>query len=97
MAGSVSFSITAGNTFSDAIYIGRGQFAFSMTAGTGTLHLQRAHKDVDETPGASDWRDVDSWTADAEENGTEPVGAWYRAGLKTGNYTSGTFAGLIRQ
>jgi hypothetical protein len=38
----------------------------------------------------STWRDVDSWTAPSEEVGFEPNPMYYRVGIKTGGYSSGT-------
>lgn len=38
----------------------------------------------------SAWHDVDEWTAPAEVVGVEPESQWYRVGVKTGGYTSGT-------
>lgn len=95
MAGNVTASIAAQNTFSDAIYIGPGRgLLFSLT-GTwaATVFMQRAYGDASLSP--SDWRDVNSFVSNGERQDVEPVGAWYRFGVKTGGYTSGTVAGRI--
>lgn len=79
---------TAQNTFSGTMRF-RGPFNFSIT-GTwaGTVHVQRAFSGSSAT-----WHDVDSFTANTSKVGNEPErGVYYRAGIKTGNYTSGTAA-----
>ena len=38
----------------------------------------------------STWVDVDTFTANSEEVGFEPELMWYRVGVKTGEFTSGT-------
>lgn len=92
----VSASITAENTFTNAIQVtGVGatrNFAIQIT-GTfvGTVHLQRS-LDSDAGP----WADVSGtgpWTAPVSTSLTDGLDnqiAWYRIGIKTGNYTSGT-------
>jgi len=87
-AGAVTYSATAQNTFSEPLKV-RGDFNLSLS-GTwvGTVHLQRRFNQ-------GSWMDVQSYTANIEDRGREPEGlVEYRAGVKTGNYTSGTV--LIR-
>tara|TARA_R100000030_G_scaffold98129_1_gene87743 strand:- start:143 stop:439 length:297 start_codon:yes stop_codon:yes gene_type:complete len=83
--GLVEKDISAENTFSDGIYV-EGDFSFSIS-GTfvGTVTVQRSFD------AGSTFRDVDSFTAPIETAGFdgEPI-VVYRAGIKTGDYSSGT-------
>lgn len=76
-------TIAAENTFSDAVRL-IGHFNFSLSGTfSATVVVQRS---VD----GSTWADVDSFTAATEEVGYEPEVMYYRAGVKTGGYTSGS-------
>jgi hypothetical protein len=79
----VTASIIAQNTFSDAVRL-EGYFNISLS-GTwvATVTVQRS---IDN----STWVDVKTYTLIAEEVGFEPEFMWYRVGVKTGAYTSGT-------
>jgi hypothetical protein len=84
----VQRNITAQNQFSDAVRIADRKFSVSIrsSAISATITLQR------KLPGEPDanYRDVESWTANAEKIG-ESVGSWdYRIGCKTGNFSSAT-------
>lgn len=76
-------SITAANTFTDAVQL-EGYFNLSLS-GTwvATVTVQRS---IDN----STWVDVDTFTANSEEVGFEPEIIWYRIGVKTGEFTNGT-------
>ena len=79
----VTASIGAQNTFSDSIRL-TGWFDLSISGTfSGTVTVQRSYDN-------STWRDVDNFTAPVEMTGTHGEIAWYRAGIKTGAYTSGT-------
>lgn len=86
MAGEVTKSITAQNTFSDEITV-QGYFNVSVTgiAGGTEVTVQRI-SGVDGT----NYTDVDSFTADTETYGYEPEALTYRIGVKTGDFGSGT-------
>ena len=89
---STSASILAQNTFTGAIKV-RGLFNLSLS-GTwvATVHIQRSFDS------GTTWLDVASYTANIEDLGDEPeAGVLYRAGVKTGNYTSGTVVLRIGQ
>jgi len=79
----VTAAIAAQNTFSDSIRLS-GPFDLSIS-GTfvATVTVQRSYDN-------STWRDVDVFAAPTEQYGFQPEIAWYRAGVKTGAYTSGT-------
>jgi hypothetical protein len=79
----VTRSITAQNQFTDAIRL-TGLFDLSV-AGTfaATVTIQRSYDNAT-------WRDVDVFTNEVEMTGTQGEMAWYRAGVKTGEFTSGT-------
>ena len=66
------------------LFIKRKGFNLSLS-GTwvATVHLQRSF-DEEVT-----WLDVDSFTANTQQIGHEPEGAYYRICVKAGNYTSG--------
>lgn len=77
--------ISAQNTFTPAILVdGSDEFDVSIS-GTfvATVTLQRS-KD-----GAT-WRDADTFAAPTEVSGKSGSTWYYRAGVKTGDYTSGT-------
>jgi len=77
--------ISAENTFSDGLYT-EGDFNLSIS-GTfvATITVQRSFDK------GSTWRDVDTFTAPIETYGVDPEPVVvYRAGVKTGDYTSGT-------
>lgn len=79
----VTASIGAQNTFSDSIRL-TGLFDLSISGTfSGTVTVQRSYDN-------STWRDVDNFTTPVEMTGTQGEIAWYRVGIKTGNYTSGT-------
>ena len=76
-------SITAQNTFTDPVQL-TGNFNLSISGTfSATVTVQRSTDN-------STWRDVDTFTAPSEEVGYEPEVMWYRAGVKTGAFTSGT-------
>jgi hypothetical protein len=80
-----SRNITAQNQFTDAVQL-EGYFNLSIS-GTfaATVTVQRS---IDN----STWLDVDTFTTPTEDYGFEPELMWYRVGVKTGGYTSGTAA-----
>ena len=83
--GLVEKEITAENTFSDCLYT-EGGFNFSIS-GTfvATVTVQRSFDQ------GSTWRDVETFTSPIETYGTDPgPTVAYRAGVKTGDFTSGT-------
>jgi hypothetical protein len=79
----VTREITAENQFTDSIKLS-GPFDLSIS-GTfaATVTVQRSYDN-------STWRDVDTFNSPSEEYGYQPEIAWYRAGVKTGGFTSGT-------
>ena len=83
-----SVSASAQNTFSNAIQI-VGSFDISIS-GTfvATVIAQRSED-------GTTWRDVKSYTLPAEEVGYDPILTYYRVGVKTGGYTSGTVVASI--
>lgn len=78
-------SISNENLFTDAVeMLAYFNISVSGTWG-GTVTVQRSFD------GGSTWLDVATWTANTEEFGFEPErGIWYRVGIKTGDYGSGT-------
>lgn len=79
----VTASLSAQNTFTDSIDL-VGYFNLSIS-GTfvATVTVQRSFDNVN-------WFDVDTFTAPIETYGFDPSQCYYRAGIKTGAYTSGT-------
>lgn len=85
-----SKDIGAQNTFTDAVRLG-GNFNISISnTFVATVFVQRSYDN-------STWYDVDSFTAPIETSGFEPEYIWYRVGVKTGGYTSGTVTARIGQ
>lgn len=87
----VEASITAQNMFSDPLQVLNVPFNFSVS-GTfvATVTIQRRFFD----PAAKTWGtwfDVETYTVPKEDIGiAPPEGVQYRAGVKTGQFTSGT-------
>lgn len=79
-----SKTITAQNTFTDPVQL-TGYFNLSIS-GTfvATVTVQRSFDEM------VTWNDVDTFTSPAEEYGMETEVCWYRAGVKTGAFTSGS-------
>ena len=89
----ITKSIGAENTFATAAELAAGPFNFSLS-GTwvATVHVQRSFDQ------GVTWLDVDSFTSNCELVGDNPEGGvYYRFGVKTGGYTSGTAVGRISQ
>jgi len=83
MATLVTKSISADDTFTD-VTTHEGYFNLSISGTfSATVTVQRSYD-------GSTWHDVDSWTSPAEEIGFEPESLYYRVGIKSGNYSSGT-------
>ncbi len=102
MANPVTKTITAENVFSDPIWINEAtDFVFELyEVGSGTIYLQRdrGHLRGDDDPAGATWSDYQAFTAvQVATEGYEPVGAWYRFGIKTGGFTSGTFSGYLQK
>ena len=83
MATLTTKTIGAQNTFTDAV-LTEGYFNLSVS-GTfvATVTIQRSWD-------ATTWYDVDTYTAPTQEVGFDPEFTYYRAGVKTGEYTSGS-------
>jgi hypothetical protein len=80
--------ISAADSFTDAVHI-IGDFNLSISGTfSATITVQRS------TDGTV-WRDVDTFNAPSEEVGYDPMKNYYRAGIKTGAYTSGSATILI--
>lgn len=79
----VTASLSAQNTFTDSIDL-VGHFNLSIS-GTfvATVTVQRSFDNTN-------WFDVDTFTSPIETYGFDPSQVYYRAGIKTGAYTSGT-------
>lgn len=80
-------TLSAQNTFTDSVLI-IGDFNLSILASTspafnGTVTVQRSSDNTN-------WRDVDTFIASAEQVGYDPMKNFYRAGIKTGAYTAGS-------
>jgi hypothetical protein len=90
---STSNALAAGNTFGDVIRVtgvgGDRVFNFSITGTfSATVTLQRS---IDsETTGFIDVGTRTSPTSETYNDGLDNSICWYRLGIKTGNYTSGT-------
>lgn len=82
-------SITAQNTGNTGVDV-CGQFAIDIS-GTwvATVWLQRCYD-------GSNWRDVESYTANCQLTYEDRVGATYRLFVKTGGFTSGTVVASLR-
>lgn len=80
---SVSKDLTGANQFTDSIRV-IGPFSLSISGTfTATVTVQRSQDNVS-------FQDVDTFTSAIETVGHEAVLYYYRAGIKSGEYTSGT-------
>lgn len=81
----VTADITAQNTFTDKIQV-IGHFNLSIS-GTwaATVTVQRSWD-------GTNWFDVDTFTSNYEGVGFDAEEVYYRVGVKTGEFTSGTVA-----
>ena len=94
--GVVESTITAQNTFSPSLEV-KGPFNFSIS-GTfvATATIQRSFDLVDSNgdwipDGSKTWHDIETYTTPYEDIGVLPEeNIVIRAGIKTGNYTSGS-------
>lgn len=87
----VEKAITAQNQFTDWVYLrGEANFRIKATAMSATLHLQRSFANPGSDGSAAVAEDITSFTAAVATLIREPEGAWYRAGCKTGNFSSAT-------
>lgn len=91
----VNQTITVQNTFSGAIRVtGVGdtrKFTYTITGLTGTGSTVTLQQSVDSETGP--WTDLSSFTADVTSVTTDGLDnqiIWYRIGVKTGNYSTGT-------
>ena len=85
-------SVTAENQFCDSVIM-TGYFNISLS-GTwvGTVTAQRSFD------AGSTWHDVNTWTENTQEYGFEPEReVYYRAGVKPGEYESGTIVIRLSQ
>lgn len=83
-------SITAQNTFTDAVAVTPGARVAISISGTfdATVTLQRR---LDGT----NWRDVEGWSGEIETSYIADKAGDVRTGVKTGDFTSGTAELLI--
>ncbi len=81
----VTRSIAAENQFTDSVRL-TGFFNISLSGTwSATVTVQRSFDKGDT------WFDVESFTVNTEQYGFEAeFGVYYRVGVKTGNFTSGT-------
>lgn len=78
----VTATINGANQWTDSIRLS-GAFDLSISGTfTATVTVQRSYDN-------SSWRDVDTFTSPTEETGFQGEIAWYRAGVKTSEFTSG--------
>lgn len=91
MSTKASKTITAENTWTDPVQM-TGFFNLSIK-GTfvATITVQRSFDDM------ATWNDVDTFTAQTEDWGMEPEVCWYRVGVKTGDFTSGSVSVRLGQ
>jgi hypothetical protein len=85
--------LSSQNTYSTGIKFYPGKFHLLVTgfnAATATVHVQRSTNNTN-------WYDVDSFSADIQQNCEEVVGAYWRSGIKAGNYTGGIVTVTITQ
>lgn len=95
-------SITAENTFTGPVKVSKGKFVIAASGLTGTSSTVTAQycTDDDETvlTGTPSWKDADpQYTTNFIREGSDNAGMWWRLGVKTGDYSSGTIICEILQ
>ena len=87
----VTATIIAENTWTGVLDVAAGFFSLSIK-GTfvATVTVQRTYD-------GTNWGDVGTFTGQTEQTGQEGSGAKYRAGVKTGDFTSGTIEILLME
>jgi len=95
LSSAVERTITAQNQFTDSIQL-KGPFNFSVSGSfSATVTIQRSFVAPEDTPV---WQDVSTYTASREDIGISPdERIWWRAGVKTGQFTSGSVDVRISQ
>jgi len=87
MAELTSTSISAENTFTDAVLVRAGYFSLSIQGVTdSTVTVQKSY----DNDTIINFNDVQTFTSPVEEVGFEPEDVYYRVGIKTGDYGSDT-------
>jgi len=96
----VTAALATGDSFSAPVRL-RGRFNFVLTGSfAASVRLQRSFADP---AGSADWHDIPDGLGNTEFTGPvafvgeEPEGAWYRFGIASGDYTSGTASGRLSQ
>jgi hypothetical protein len=91
---SKAFSIAAGDSYSAWVELGKGEAMFVLDAGPWVAGVTlQASIDGGATP-----IDIDTRATAKGYGFTVPAsGYWYRAGVKTGDYTAGPVTGSIAQ
>jgi len=79
-----SIAITAQNTFCNPVYVHEHGALVITGTFVATVTLQCS------ADGSTGWTDTDTFTGVGVNTFTDYTGQWYRAGVKTGNFTSGT-------
>lgn len=89
----IEASISAENTFSSPLILERGDFNFSLSGmWSAKVVVQRSFDK------GSTWLDVEEFLENGEYVGYEPEeNVYYRFGIKSGDYTSGTVIGRLAQ
>jgi len=83
--GTVSATVSGDNQFTDAMATQKTALVSISISGTFSATITLQHK-ID----GSNWRDVETWTAAAEQLYEAPEDGEIRIGCKTGEYTSGS-------
>tara|TARA_R100001510_G_scaffold9203_1_gene7096 strand:- start:5586 stop:5882 length:297 start_codon:yes stop_codon:yes gene_type:complete len=87
MAALATKDITGANSFTDAVMVLAGDFSISVSGTfSATVTVQKSY----DTSSPSNFEDVETFTAPVERVGYEAENIYYRVGVKTGEYTSGT-------
>lgn len=88
----ITKDLTIDDTYSDSVSLSAGYFSFSISGVfVATITVQRSWDECDT------WDDVQDFSEPGEWTGHEGSGAHYRAGIKTGNFTSGTATVRIKE
>lgn len=94
----VKQTLTEEGAFTSPIKIFSGRFSVQITGTfSGTVTIQRADGSIQSADlEATDYATADTFTAAGAKTGEEGGIAWYRAGFKTGDYTSGSATAEIQ-
>ena len=92
-----SKSISAQNEYSDAKWLSPGKAILALSGTWSATVTVQVATDGNSENSPTTWVNVDTFTANIVTNIEVGAPSWWRFGVATGNYTSGTVVGVLLQ